>query len=151
MKIIARHLTVDLYNCKNSKLEDYALIKQRVHDALATVNIGLLALNSEQVDERHYVLLAILQEGHLSMHVYTDLKYVAIDIFLCKENAQPEELSKFFRNFFQPDKTKTTFLKRGDFTAASDVRPKVKTKVAPLRKIHNTGAKVIRILARRKQ
>ena len=151
MKIIARHLTVDLYNCKNSKLEDYELIKQRVYDALATVKIDLLALNSEQVDERHYVLLAILQEGHLSMHVYTDLKYVAIDIFLCKENAQPEELSKLFRNFFQPDKTKTTFLKRGDFTAAKDVRPKVKTKVAPLRKIHNTGAKVIRILARRKQ
>ena len=30
-----------------------------------------------------------------------------------------------------------------------EIRPKVKTHVAPLRKIHNTGAKVIKILAHR--
>jgi S-adenosylmethionine decarboxylase len=53
------------------------------------------------------------------------------------------------RSFFKPDKTKTTLLKRGDFTSLKEIKPKVKTHVAPLRKIHNTGAKVIRILAHR--
>ena len=149
MKLIARHLTVDLYNCKNSKLRDMDAIKHTVREAIAEIGFGLMDLNSEQVDDSHYVLLAILREGHLAMHVYTGLKYVALDIFLCKENAQPESLSKSLRSFFKPDKTKTTFLKRGDFGSYKDVRPKVKTRVAPLRKIHNTGAKVIRILARR--
>lgn len=53
------------------------------------------------------------------------------------------------RNFFKPDKIKSTLLKRGNFGTPKDIRPKVKTKVAPLRKIHNTGAKVLRVLARR--
>lgn len=151
VKLIARHLTVDLYNCKNSKLKDYALIKHTVGEGLDSLGFDVLELNAVQVDDSHYVLLAIMQEGHLTLHVYTDLKYVAFDVFLCEENAQPEDLSKLLRSFFQADKTKTTLLKRGDFTSTKDVRPKVKTKVAPLRKIHNTGAKVIRILARRKQ
>ena len=29
------------------------------------------------------------------------------------------------------------------------MKPKIKSRVAPLRRIHNTGAKVIRLLARR--
>ena len=52
--------------------------------------------------------------------------------------------------FFKPEKTRITVLKRGDFKQGSDMKPQIKTRVAPLRKIHNTGAKVIRTLARRK-
>ena len=149
MKLNARHLTVDLYNCKNSQLTDIELIKENLEKGLALHNFHLINLSSEQVDETHFTLMSILHEGHISVHVYSDLKYVAMDIFLCTENAQPEQLSKTMRSFFKPDKTKTTLLKRGDFTAVKEIKPKVKTHVAPLRKIHNTGAKVIRILAHR--
>ena len=93
--------------------------------------------------------MMLFREGHMVLHIYTKLKYVAIDIFLCQENAEPEHIAKEMRDFFKPDKTKTTLLKRGDFGSAKDIRPKVKTRVAPLRKIHNTGAKVLRVLARR--
>lgn len=149
MKILARHLTADLFNCKNNKLTDIELIQENLKDVLSALRLKLVNLNVQQLTEDHYILIAILQEGHLSLHVYTDLKYVAFDIFLCHENAEPDAISKGIRNFFKPDKTKTTVLKRGDFGNAKDLKPKVKTKVAPLRKIHNTGAKVIRALARR--
>ena len=149
MKLNARHLTVDLYNCKNSQLTDIDLIKETLQKSLSRNGVSILGLSCEQVEDDHYALMGILQEGHVSLHVYSDLKYVAMDIFLCRENAQPEAISKAMRTFFKPDKTKTTLLKRGDFTSAKEIKPKVKTHVAPLRKIHNTGAKVIRILARR--
>lgn len=149
MKILARHLTADLFNCKNNKLTDIELIQKNLKEALNDLGLKIVNLNVQQLAEDHYVLIAILQEGHLSLHVYTDLKYVALDVFLCHENAEPDAVSKEIRNFFKPDKTKTTVLKRGDFGNAKDIKPKVKTKVAPLRKIHNTGAKMLRALARR--
>lgn len=149
MKLNARHLTVDLYNCKNSQLTDIDLIKETLKESLSRYGANIMGLSCEQVEEDHYALMGILQEGHVSLQVYSDLKYVAMDIFLCKENAQPEAISKAMRSFFKPDKTKTTLLKRGDFTTLKEIKPKVKTHVAPLRKIHNTGAKVIRILAHR--
>ena len=104
---------------------------------------------AEKINDDQFVLVAILNQGHITMHVYPELKYVAMDIFLCQENAEPDKLAQSIRTFFKPDKTKTTVLKRGNFGSAKDLKPKVKTKVAPLRRIHNTGAKVIRILAHR--
>ena len=102
------------------------------------------------MDDGHFAILVLLKEGHMTIHAYSELKYVAADVFLCDQNAEPELFFKALRSFFKPDKTKTTYLKRGDFGTVKDMKPKIKTKVAPLRRIHNTGARVIRLLAHRK-
>lgn len=149
MKILARLMTADLYNCKNSKLQEPETIEAMVRELLKTAGFNLLDLRQNQMAEDHYAIAAFYQQGHLVLHIYPALRYVAADIFLCEEGAAPEDIFKGLRRFFKPDKNKTTFLKRGDFTSPKDVRPKIKTHVAPLRRIHNTGAKVIRILARR--
>ena len=149
MKILARHLTADLFNCKNNKLTDIDLIKSTLQELLAELQLTMINFAAKKINDDQFVLVAILNQGHITMHVYPELKYVAMDIFLCQENAEPDKLAQGIRTFFKPDKTKTTVLKRGNFGSAKDLKPKVKTKVAPLRRIHNTGAKVIRILAHR--
>ena len=149
MKILARHLTADLFNCKNNKLTDIDLIKSTLQELLAELQLTMINFAAEKINDDQFVLVSILNQGHITMHVYPELKYVAMDIFLCQENAEPDKLAQSIRTFFKPDKTKTTVLKRGNFGSAKDLKPKVKTKVAPLRRIHNTGAKVIRILAHR--
>ena len=149
MKILARHLTADLFNCKNNKLTDIDLIKSTLQELLAELQLTMINFAAEKINDDQFVLVAILNQGHITMHVYPELKDVAMDIFLCRENAEPDKLAQSIRTFFKPDKTKTTVLKRGNFGSAKDLKPKVKTKVAPLRRIHNTGAKVIRILAHR--
>ena len=149
MKILARHLTADLFNCKNNKLTDIDLIKSTLQELLAELQLTMINFAAEKINDDQFVLVTILNQGHITMHVYPELKYVAMDIFLCQENAEPDKLAQNIRTFFKPDKTKTTVLKRGNFGSAKDLKPKVKTKVAPLRRIHNTGAKVIRILAHR--
>ena len=149
MKILARQLTMDLYNCKNSKLKDIEATKKMLGHLLNLANCQPIDLHAHELSEDHFVVLSLFEEGHILLHVYPGYRYVAGDIFLFREDASPELFFKEIRSFFKPDKTKTTFLKRGDFSASTEVRPKIKTRVAPLRKIHNTGAKVIRILARR--
>ena len=149
MKILARHLTADLFNCQNRQLNDNELIKDMLINLIQKFDMQLIKLNMESLDDSHTVYMVVLNQGHITMHVYQKLKYVSLDIFLCQENAEPDKLGQAVRNYFKPDKTKTTVLKRGDFGSAKELKPKVKTKVAPLRKIHNTGAKVIRILAHR--
>ena len=151
MKILARDLTADLYNCKSSTLGDKDFIQSNVRAVLDSNGYTALSDTSDRISENQFALLVLLPEGHVNIHVYAKLRYVAIDIFLCKPEAEPEQIYREIRNLFKPDKTKTTFLKRGDFGNNTDVKPKIKTRVAPLRKIHNTGAKVIRILARRNQ
>ena len=129
MKILARHLTADLFNCQNNQLTDNDLILDMLKNILQDLEIKLISHTIETLDNDHHVFMLILSEGHITLQIYPQLKYVAMDIFLCQEDAEPDKLGQAVRSFFKPDK--------------------IKTKVAPLRKIHNTGAKVIRILARR--
>ena len=75
MKLNARHLTVDLYNCKNSQLTDIELIKENLEKGLALHNFHLINLSSEQVDETHFTLMSILHEGHISGRCTRGQKY----------------------------------------------------------------------------
>ena len=150
-KIIARHLTADLYGCKASRLADEESLSVKVASLFEEHSYQVLSATVEDVDDDHSALLVLLSEGHFAIHLYKSLSYVAADLFLCKISASPEDLLQKIKNIFQPEKFRTTYLKRGDFSVTgADMKPQTKTRVAPLRRIHNTGAKVIRLLAHRK-
>lgn len=145
MKILARQLTLDLYNCDTNRLGNVDEIK----DALKGVVGNEPRLTSEFIDENHYSVIGAFKSGHIALHVYKELRYVAVDIFTCADSEEPDELAKEIRKFFRPDKIKSTFLKRGDFGLEKDIKPKIKVRVAPLRRVKNAGAKVVKKLVRR--
>ena len=144
MKILARQLTIDLYNCNTKKIQDIDEIKNVILQAIGDKP----NLNSSNITEDHITIIGAFEQGHIAIHVYRKLRYVAVDVFTCSEDTEPELLSKELRKYFQPDKIKSTFLKRGDFGQEREIKPKIKTKVAPLRKIRNTGNRVIKSLTR---
>ena len=145
MKILARQLTLDLYNCDTSRLGNVDEIK----DTLKGV-VGIEPrLCSEAIDDGHFSIIGAFTQGHIALHVYKELRYVAVDIFTCTDSEDPEGLSKSLRQFFRPDKIKSTFLKRGDFGLEREIKPKIKVRVAPLRRVKNAGVKVVKKLVRR--
>jgi len=145
MKILARQLTLDLYNCETNRLGNVDEIK----DTLKSVIGSEPRLVSEVIDAGHCSIIGAFPEGHIALHVYKELRYVAVDIFTCTESDKPEELAKTLRQFFHPDKIKSTFLKRGDFGLEREIKPKIKVRLAPLRRVKNAGAKVVKKLVRR--
>ncbi len=149
--IVARHQTMDLYNCKIEQLLGQGGIKTELPNLLEKTGFHILSSKVERLEMSHAAIMLILKEGHFAIHIYPHIAYVAADLFVCDHNAQPEKLVQGIREIFKPEKLRTTYLKRGDFTNASDMKPKAKTKIAPLRRINNAGAKVIRFLAHRKR
>ena len=142
MKILARQLTLDMYNC------DTTGSVAEIKDALKSVVGSEPRLCAEEIDEGHCSIVGAFVEGHIALHVYRELRYVAADIFTCADLDNSEELSKILRKFFRPDKIKSTFLKRGDFGLEREIKPKIKVRVAPLRRVKNAGAKVVKKLVR---
>lgn len=146
MKILARQLTLDLYNCDTARLGNVDEIKDALNNVLGSKS----NLISEAIDEGHCSIIGAFAEGHIALHVYKELRYVAADIFTCSESEDSEELAKVISKFFKPDKIKSTFLKRGDFGLEREIKPKIKVRVAPLRRVKNAGAKVVRKLGIKK-
>ncbi len=150
-KIIARHLTADFYGCKASCLADESHLTVKVSSLFEECGFHVLTSTMQDINDDHSALLLLLSEGHFAIHLYRNLSYVAADLFLCELSAAPEGLLQKIKDIFKPDKFRTTYLKRGDFSVnGADMKPQTKTRLAPLRRIHNTGAKVIRLLAHRK-
>ena len=144
MKILSRQLTLDLYNCSAKKLSDIDEVKEILQEAIGEEP----KLTSEKLDDERFAIIGAFMEGHIALHVYSDLRYVAADIFTCAENIEPEEIARVLRKYFKPDKMKSTFLNRGDFNQ-TEIKPQIKTRFAPLRKVRNAGEKVVRTLVRR--
>ena len=147
MKILARQLTLDLYNCDTNRLGNVDEIKV----TLGSVVGEEPRLCSEVIDEGHFSIIGAFASGHIALHVYKELRYVAADIFTCTDSDDPEELATAIRKFFRPDKIKSTFLKRGDFGLEREIKPKIKVRVAPLRRVKNAGAKVVKKLGIRNE
>ena len=149
MDIQSRLLTVDFYNCKGDRCSDEQSLCSSVTNALRTLELAPVQVISNMQGSGHISLLALLPDGHIAVHIHPDLRHVSLDIYLCREDVSLDPVAHALRKIFQPDKMKSTHLRRGDFRALSEIRPKTTTRVAPTRKIKTTGAKVIRILARR--
>ena len=141
--ITARHQTIDMYNCQAKSLKIDNGLPSELPALLETFGLHVVTSTLEVIDESHAIILLLLKEGHFAVHLYPSLHYVATDLFLCEPGAAPEKILQGLRGIFHPEKFRTTYLKRGDFTASTDMKPKIKIRMAPLRRIHNTGAKVI--------
>lgn len=144
MKILARQLTLDLYNCNEKRFADVDAIKTAVEGVFGSA----IQIISTDIDNEHFGLVAAFREGHIALHIYKNFKYVSVDIFTCNESEESEELSKSLSKYFQPEKIKSTYLKRGDFGQTKEVKPQIKVRVSALRKVRNVGAKVVKKLVR---
>jgi len=146
LSIIARHITVDMYKCKTTCFDDMHALQNTIKTMLQESDLEILSSSSQMMTDEHIAIVLLFNEGHITVHAFPDLQYVSADAFLCEEDAAPEQVFSSIKKLFKPEKTKTTILKRGDFGTNTDMKPKTKTKVAPLRRIHNTGSKVINML-----
>lgn len=149
LKILARHLTIDMYKCKASCFGSDEELMTIVRELLQESRLEILDAVSQRLPDGHIAVMVVFPEGHITVHAFPELRYVSADTFLCQQNAAPELLFVHFRRIFKPEKTKTTLLRRGDFGSVTDMKPRYNTRTAPLRKIRNAGSKVIRTLTRR--
>lgn len=150
MKLIGKHLTVDMYGCSFEILDNLSFVKDAMLTAVDQANMTLLDFTYHKFQPQGLTALALLAESHMSIHTYPELGYAAVDVFTCGEQSRPDKAVAILRHLFKPTKVKTTNIRRGDFGSMSDMKPKVKVHVTPLRRVRDTGAKVFHFLSRTK-
>lgn len=150
MKVIGKHLTVDMYGCSFDILNSTELIKEALQTAAQEANMTILNYADCKFEPQGLTAVLLLSKSHISIHTYPELGFAAIDVFSCGDHSHPENAVKTLRRLLKPNKVKTTHLRRGDFGSVSDMKPKIKVSATPLRRVRDTGAKVIKFLSRSK-
>jgi S-adenosylmethionine decarboxylase len=150
MKIIGKHITVDMYGCTFESLDNLEFVKHAMLTAVSKANMTLLDFTFHKFEPQGLTALALLAESHMSIHTYPELGYAAVDVFTCGDHSRPDKAVLILKQFLKPAKVKTTSIRRGDFGSVTDMKPKVKVSATPLRRVRDTGSKVLKLLSRSK-
>ncbi|MDD4602156.1 S-adenosylmethionine decarboxylase proenzyme [bioreactor metagenome] len=150
MKIIGKHIMVDMYGCSFESLDNIDFVKNAMLTAVNEAQMTLLDFTSHKFEPQGLTALALLAESHMSIHTYPELGYAAVDVFTCGDHSRPDKAVSILKGFLKPTKVKTTNIRRGDFGSVTDMKPKSKVSATPMRRVRDTGSKMLKLLSRSK-
>ncbi len=140
-------IVVDMYSCNEAVINNVELVKEELTKACEQYNMALAQIIvCEDAEVNEYSLAAVCKNGHVTLHVYKSLGFVAADVLSCHEGAQPSELGRFLRIFLGADKSKITLLERGDFGTEVDMKPRRNSKVKFTRHTRSLGNKLKKMI-----
>jgi S-adenosylmethionine decarboxylase len=106
--ISGKHMIIDLKEIKNNVLiHDLDKIKTLLDTICNKYDFSILNKSEHVFEPQGLTILYLLSESHLSVHTFPERKYIAIDLYTCrdyKDNAVYEEIYDFFIESFQAKK-----------------------------------------------
>ena len=114
------HLLIDFWGAKH--LQDQTRIKKTLKKAAEACGASVLKIILHSFGERAGITgIAVLAESHISIHTWPEIKYIALDVFVCG-GCDPYKAVPVLRKCFEPRKMKVTEHYRGkgkNFAGAS--------------------------------
>lgn len=147
MAAFGRHTTADFYGCRKEVLNDMNLLQNLLSQAINSANLKMLNIQSHQFEPEGITVMGLLTDGHLAIHTYPELGFAAIDLFTCDSHSLPDKALATIKKSLTPEKAKSTQIKRGDFGSERDMKPRTKTHSGAIRKVKDTGSKVLKFLS----
>lgn len=108
---IGFHLLADLFGIAADRLADgdelrallrVAAERSGLHTITEPVVVPFQATAARQAGVTGFVILA---ESHIAFHSYPELGFVAVDVFTCGPNAQPQAALDVFVQRLRPERT----------------------------------------------
>ena len=75
MKILARQLTVDMYDCKNKDLSNYEDLRESLDMAMNMAGYTPIEVRAQLWNEEQAIVFILLQEGHAVVRTYPNSVY----------------------------------------------------------------------------
>jgi S-adenosylmethionine decarboxylase len=128
MEHLGQHVIIELWGCQEGVINDAALVKTAMLDAVRAANATLLDINVHMFSPHGVTGVAVLSESHLSVHSWPEYGYVAADVFTCGNTTKPQAAADTLKRHFGSTHTVVTELRRGEFpqTAAPSRKPSKK-------------------------
>lgn len=136
-------IAIDMYNCGINEILDETAAEAILSSGCRDFKMQCQEIIKFKEDEQHeYSLSAICRKGHVTLHVYPELGFIAADIFTCSEQADSAGLARYIRTKFNADKSKITLVDRVDFGSESDMKPNRRSTTKFIRRTQNIGGNI---------
>ena len=104
------HLIVDLHGADG--LDDIDLIEATLRRCVEAAQATLLHIHLHHFQPNGVSGVAVLAESHISIHTWPDLRYAALDVFMCGK-ASPDACIPVLREAFKAKRVEVNEILRG--------------------------------------
>jgi S-adenosylmethionine decarboxylase len=112
-----KHMICDLTNVRNmTYLESMDKMHELLEDICTKYDFSILAKAQHQFEPQGLTILYMLSESHISIHTFPEKRYLALDIYTCREYEDDSvylEIYDKLVKWFQCDYDIPTILSRG--------------------------------------
>ena len=104
---------LELYECPADVLDNEAVIRTTIQEAVGDASATLLEQVSRRFDPQGVTALAVLAESHISIHTWPEFGYAAVDVFTCGTRALPQRACDHLIEVLKPGRHRLQRIERG--------------------------------------
>lgn len=113
MKILGRHLIVELTDCDNAILNNLELLEEYLNESVRKSGATIVKSNFHRYNPRGVSGVVVIAESHISIHTWPEYGYAAVDFFTCGESIDPYKAYEYMKKMLKADKATVSEIKRG--------------------------------------
>ncbi len=115
MEALGRQILVELYDCKESKLNDVEHIEHSMLEATKKSQATIVSHNFHKFNPYGISGVIVIAESHVTIHTWPEYNYAAVDIFTCGDTIDPWIIQEYLKNAFGSENVSSMEMKRGMF------------------------------------
>ncbi len=112
MESLGQHYILDMYDCKNADAS-WEVLREMFLKGLRKGHFTVLTDHHHQFEPCGISGVFVLAESHLSFHIWSELRFVSLDVYWCGAQCDSDMLLDVIFDFFEPTHTQDKFFKRG--------------------------------------
>lgn len=113
MKILGRHLIVELTDCDGQVLNDVSRLERYLNEAVRQSGATIVKSVFHRYNPQGISGVVIIAESHISMHTWPEYNYAALDFFTCGESVDPYRALEYMKEKLGAGEASIKELKRG--------------------------------------
>ena len=94
MKVLGRHVIVELVDCDRAVLDNLELIREHMLEAARKSGATVVRSVFHRYNPQGVSGVVVIAESHISVHTWPEYGYAAVDFFTCGDSVDPETVVK---------------------------------------------------------
>ncbi len=113
MKILGRHLLVELYDCDTKVISDVRTIENIMVGAAHAAKATIVDVVFHNFNPNGISGVIVIAESHLTIHSWPEHNYASVDIYTCGSTINPWKAFDYLVKHFKAKNVTASEFKRG--------------------------------------
>jgi len=121
MKILGRHLVVELSECDKTKLNNLEFLEESLDEAVRRSGATKVRSVFHRYNPQGVSGVVVIAESHISIHTWPEYGYAAVDFFTCGTSVDPYKAFQHVKEALGAGDAQVSEINRGMPSQADEI------------------------------